>query len=203
MSSAPGSRRDLVRIDRGMHQQSHCLSTVDSRLSMSLSLNRLRAGAVIAKPDRQRDVEPHPARPGPVLQRLGRGDRDRRDEQRHRRDRLLLPVHLPRLPVLCRRRRHVLQLGCRLDLADVPAGAIGGVEEPLWTETLRSDAEAEYQTTAPTAAGVTLARPADNTHVNGAYRISGQHEYRSRGTYTAASSPPDRTARPMRRLRFT
>lgn len=159
---------------------------------------------------------------------------------------------------------------------DVPDSAIRGVEDPLWTETLRSDAEAEYQTwpraaataevawsskanqdyaqfsarlaqlgdrwtlqgtnfhasprvpwtvdvvgadqwvkhagqtltvgtvvapgtglntlsvtidwgdgTAPTPADVTLASPADNTHVNGAYRVSGTHDYPRRGTYTA------------------
>jgi hexosaminidase len=158
----------------------------------------------------------------------------------------------------------------------VPGSAIRGVEDPLWTETLRSDAEAEYQTwpraaataevawspkpnqdyaqfsarlaqlgdrwtlqgtnfhasprvpwtvaaagtdqlvrqvgqtlnvgtvlapgaepstltatidwgdgTAPTPAELTLARLPDNTHVNGAYRMSGQHAYRHRGVYTA------------------
>jgi hexosaminidase len=159
---------------------------------------------------------------------------------------------------------------------DVPDSAIRGVEDPLWTETLRSDAEAEYQTwpraaataevawspkasqdyaqfsarlaqlgdrwtlqgtnfhasprvpwtvdvaaadqwvrhagqaltvgtvlapgaglntlsvtidwgdgTTPTPAELTLARPADNTHVNGAYRVSGAHDYARRGRYTA------------------
>jgi hexosaminidase len=159
---------------------------------------------------------------------------------------------------------------------DVPTRAIRGVEDPLWTETLRSDAEAEYQTwpraaataevawspkanqdyaqfsarlaqlgdrwtlqgtnfhasprvpwtvaaagtdqlvwrddatldvgtvlapgaapntvsvtidwgdgTPPTPAELTPTRPADNTHVNGAYRVSGQHHYRHWGIYSA------------------
>lgn len=161
---------------------------------------------------------------------------------------------------------------------DVPAASIKGVEAPLWTETLRSDAEAEYQVwpraaataeigwspkaylneadfanrlallgdrwtlqdtnfypsplakwqvaaagidqtipitatsntlhvgtvlapgtsldtvtikidwgdgTAPTDASVTLDQPADNTHVNGAYQVSGSHDYQAAGTYTA------------------
>jgi len=124
---------------------------------------------------------------------------------------------------------------------DVPGSAIRGVEDPLWTETLRTDAEADRWTlqgtnfhasprvpwtvdaagtnqwirhagqtlsvgtvlapgaepntlavtidwgdgSAPTPAELTLARPADNTHVNSAYRVGGQHDYRHRGVYSA------------------
>jgi hypothetical protein len=39
--------------------------------------------------------------------------------------------------------------------------------------------------TAPSDGDVTLARPPDSTHVNGAYQVSGSHAYRARGTYTA------------------
>jgi hexosaminidase len=176
---------------------------------------------------------------------------------------------------------------------DVPTDSISGVEDPLWTETVRSDAEAEHQTwpraaataeigwspraslnepefsarlamlgdrwtlegtnfdpdprvpwqiaaagidhtfpitattktvhlgtvlapgtslddvtvkinwgdgATPADADVTLAQPADNTHVNGAYEISGRHDYRTPGSYTGhilATGPNGSTDAPF------